>query len=171
MLPQDTTYLIQRPCYQRGSLCQDPANSRTKRRPPDHRKETQTEVVWTCLPFFRFAKIILQGTVKEWRRQGRQRKRWEDNIGECAGLKFAQSQWAVENGAKWRKLVVRSSVVPQRPSRSRDRWGWRLVGQPQRITSGLNTNFTLCPSYSLYKSSYHKSCFYSLFTFRRHSTR
>ena len=24
MLPQDTTYLIQRPCCKRGSLCQDP---------------------------------------------------------------------------------------------------------------------------------------------------
>ena len=24
VLPQDTTHLIQRPCYQRGSLCQDP---------------------------------------------------------------------------------------------------------------------------------------------------
>ena len=32
--------------------------------------------------------------------------------------------------------------------------------QPQRITSGLNTNFTLCPSYSFHKSSYHKSCFF-----------
>ena len=28
--------------------------------------------------------------------------------------------------------------------------------QPQRITSGLNTNFTLSPSQSLHKSSYHK---------------
>ena len=31
--------------------------------------------------------------------------------------------------------------------------------QPQRITSGLNTNFTLPPSYSFQKSFYHKSCF------------
>ena len=31
--------------------------------------------------------------------------------------------------------------------------------QPQRITSGLNKNFTLSPSYSFHKSSYHKSCF------------
>ena len=30
--------------------------------------------------------------------------------------------------------------------------------QPQRITSGLNTNFNLSPNYSFYKS-YHKSCF------------
>ena len=26
--------------------------------------------------------------------------------------------------SKWRKLVVKSSVVPQRPSRLRDRWWW-----------------------------------------------
>ena len=43
--------------------------------------------------------------------------------------------------------------------------------QPQRITSGLNTNFTLSPSYSFQKSSYHKSCFLSLFIFHGHSTR
>ena len=43
--------------------------------------------------------------------------------------------------------------------------------QPQRITSGLNTNFTLSPSLSFHKSSYHKSCFPSLFIFRGHSTR
>ena len=29
--------------------------------------------------------------------------------------------------------------------------------QPHRITSGLNTDFTLSPSYSFHKSSYHKS--------------
>ena len=45
------------------------------------------------------AKTILQGTVKGVRRQGRQRKRWEDNI-----LEFAKSQRAVENrenGGNW----------------------------------------------------------------------
>ena len=42
-------------------------------------------------------------------------------------------------------------------------------GQPQRITSGLNTNLTLSPSHSFHKSSYHKSCFFSLFIFCRHS--
>ena len=53
VLPQDTTHLIQRPCYQRGSPCQDPAGNRTTRRPPDHRKETQTSVVWSCLQFIK----------------------------------------------------------------------------------------------------------------------
>ena len=66
------------------------------------------------------AKTILQGTVKKGRRQGRQRKRWGDNIRERTGLEFGKSQRAVENREKWRKLVAKSSVVPQRPSRLRD---------------------------------------------------
>ena len=66
------------------------------------------------------AKTILQGTVKGGRRQGRQRKKWEDNIREWTGLEFGKSQRAVENRKKkWRKLVAKSSVVPQRPSRLR----------------------------------------------------
>ena len=67
------------------------------------------------------AKTILQGTVKGRRRRGRQRKKWEDNIREWAGLEFAKSQRAVENREKWRKLVAKSSVVPKRPSQLRDR--------------------------------------------------
>ena len=43
------------------------------------------------------AKTIKQCTVKRGRRQGRQRKRWEDNIREWTGLQFAKSQRAVEN--------------------------------------------------------------------------
>ena len=34
--------------------CQDPAGNQTTRRPPDHWKETHTEVVWSCLPIIRF---------------------------------------------------------------------------------------------------------------------
>ena len=67
------------------------------------------------------AKTILQDTVKGERRQGRQWKRLEDNIGEWRGLEFAKSRGAVENRERWRKLVAKSSVVPQRPSRLRDR--------------------------------------------------
>ena len=59
------------------------------------------------------AKTILQGAVKGGRRQGRQRKRWEDNIREWTGFEFTKSQRAVEKREKWRKLVVKSSVVPQ----------------------------------------------------------
>ena len=66
------------------------------------------------------AKTILQGTVKGGRRQGGQRKRWEDNIREWTGPEFSKSQRAVENRKKWRKLVAKSSLVPQRPLQLRD---------------------------------------------------
>ena len=34
---------------------------------------------------------------------------------------------------------------------------------PHRITSRLNTNFILSPSYPFHKSPYHKSCFLSIY--------
>ena len=43
------------------------------------------------------AKSILQDIVAGGRRQGRQRKRWEDNIRDWTGLEFAKSQRAVQN--------------------------------------------------------------------------
>ena len=66
------------------------------------------------------AKTILQGTVKGGKRQGGRRKRREDNIREWTGLEFAKSQRAVEIREKWRKLVAKSSVVPQHTSRLMD---------------------------------------------------
>ena len=44
---------LQKLCYQRESPWEDPPGNRTTRRPPDHGKETQTAVVWTCLSFIR----------------------------------------------------------------------------------------------------------------------
>ena len=67
------------------------------------------------------AKTILQGMVKGGRRQGRQKKRWEDNIREWTGLEFTKSQRAMENREKWRKLAVKSCVVSRRPSQLMDR--------------------------------------------------
>ena len=47
------------------------------------------------------AKTILQGTVTNRKRQGRQRKRWDGNIRvEWTGLEFDKSQRAVENREK-----------------------------------------------------------------------
>ena len=78
-------------------------------------------MVWSCFLFIRSGQNILQGTVKGGRRQGGQRKRWEDNIREWTGLEFGKSQRAVENRKKkWRKLVAKASFVPQRPSRLRN---------------------------------------------------
>ena len=43
---------------------------------------------------------ILQGTVNGGWKQGRQRKKWEDNNREWTGLEFAKFQRAVENRKK-----------------------------------------------------------------------
>ena len=91
VLPQDTTHLIQRPCYQRGSLCQDPAGNWTTRRPPDIVKRRKLQWYGHVSRSSGLAKSILQGTVKVGRRQGGQRKRWEDNIREWTGLEFGKS--------------------------------------------------------------------------------
>ena len=48
------------------------------------------------------AKTILQGTVKGKRK--RQKKRWEDNIKEWAGMDFASSTGAAENMTKWKEI-------------------------------------------------------------------
>ena len=112
MLPQDITHLIQRPCYQRG------VRAKIQQAIEPH-EEILTVVKRRKLQWYGhvssssgLAKTILQGTVKGERREGRQRKRWEDNIREWTGLEFGKSQRAVENREKWRKLVVKSSVVP-----------------------------------------------------------
>ena len=66
------------------------------------------------------AKTILHGMVKGGRRQGRQKKRLEDKSenGQAWSSRSPRGQWRTEKN--WRKLVVKSSVVPQRPSRLRD---------------------------------------------------
>ena len=68
-------------------------------------------MVWTFSRSSGLAKTILQGTVKGGRRQGT-KKRWEDNIREWTGLEFVKSKRAVENRDKWRKVVIKPSVVP-----------------------------------------------------------
>ena len=57
-------------------------------------------------------KTILQETVQGERRRGRQRKRWEDSIKEWTGLEWNIIPRKAENREEWRKLVVKSTVVP-----------------------------------------------------------
>ena len=99
MRPQDTTHLIQRPRYQRGSLCKDPAGNRTTGR-PDHRKETQTAAVWSYFQFIRSSQNHLAKA-------------------QCMGEEEKADRGRGEKTT--RKLVGNSSMVPQRPSRIRDR--------------------------------------------------
>ena len=67
------------------------------------------------------AKTVLQGTVQGGRQRGRQRKRWEDNITDWTSLEWNIILWKAENRKEWRKLVVKSTVVPQRSARLWDR--------------------------------------------------
>ena len=57
--------------------------------------------------------------------KGKKTRQTEEEVGrqhrEWTGLEFAKSQRAVENRETWKKLVVKSSVVPQCPPRLSDR--------------------------------------------------
>ena len=77
-------------------------------------------MVWTCLPFNRSGQNHLARYSKRGKKTRQTEEEVEDNIREWTGLEFAKSQRAVENRGKWRKLVAKSSVVSQRPSRLRD---------------------------------------------------
>ena len=77
VLPQDTAHLIQRPCYQRGNQCQNPAGNRITRRSPEHRKETQTAVVWSCLPFIR----SVQNHLARHSERGKKTRQTEEEVG------------------------------------------------------------------------------------------
>ena len=81
-LPQDTTHPIQRPCYQLGSPCQDPAGNRTTRRPSDDRKEMQTAVVWPCLPFIRSGQNHLERHIE----RGKKTRQTEEVVGSHQGM-------------------------------------------------------------------------------------
>ena len=117
-VPQTPRYLIQRSQNQWGSESQNWKHHRAVWKPPDFSEKTQTEVararhtiIWT----------ILQGTVQGGRQRCRQRKQWEDNIKEWTGLEWNILLRKAKNREEWRKLVVKSRVVPQRSARLQDR--------------------------------------------------
>ena len=113
---RDTTYLIKRPCYQRESPCQDSAGNRTTRRPPDYRKETQTAVIRTCFPFIKSSKNYLARNSEG----GKKTKQTDEEVGrQHQGMDRPGVRQVPEGSreqGKWTKLVVKSSVVPHRPS-------------------------------------------------------
>ena len=61
------------------------------------------------------AKTVLQGTVRGWRRRGRRRKRWEDNIRDWTGLELSDAVRRAEEREEWRLLVARSCGAPTVP--------------------------------------------------------
>ena len=71
-------------------------------------------MVLSCLPFIRSGQNNLARRSERGEEDKADRKkRWEDSIREWTGLEFAKSKRAVENREIWRKLVAKSSVVPQ----------------------------------------------------------
>ena len=95
VLPQDTTRLIQRPCYQRGGPCQDPAGNWTTRRSPDDRKETQTVVVWPCLPFIRSG----QNHLARHSERGKKARRTKEEVGRQHQGMDRPGVWQVPEGS------------------------------------------------------------------------
>ena len=59
---------------------------------------------------------LAQGTVQGGRRKG-QTKNMKNNITDWTGLKLGGALRKAENREGWRKMVARSSLVPQRSSR------------------------------------------------------
>ena len=93
---QDTTHLIQRPCYQRGTQCQDPAGNWTTRRPPDDRKETQTAVMWSCFPFIRSG----QNHLARHRERGKKTRQTEEEVGRQHQGMDRPGVWQVPEGSE-----------------------------------------------------------------------
>ena len=101
VLPQNTTHLKQRPCYQRGSPCQDPAGNWTTWRSPDDLKETQTAVVWSCFPFIRSGQNHLERGEEDKADKGRGGKTTSGN-GQAWSSPSPRGQWkTVKNGGHW----------------------------------------------------------------------
>ena len=125
VLLQDTTHLIQRPCFQQGSPCQDPAGNWTTQRPLDDRKETQTAMVWSCFPFSRSGPNYLARHSE----RGKKTRQTEEEVGrQHQGMDRPGVRQVPEGTGEERKmekkLVAKSSVVPQRPSQLRNCWWW-----------------------------------------------
>ena len=92
-------------------VTKEEVRAKIHRRPPDHRKETQTAVIWSCLLLIRSGQNHL---VRHSERSKKTRQTEEEvgrRIREWSGLEFARFQRAVENREKWKKLVVKLSVV------------------------------------------------------------
>ena len=68
--------------------------------------------IWSCLLFIWSG----QNYLARHSERGKKTKQTEEEVGrhitESTGLEFDKSQRAMENREKWRKLVVKSSMVP-----------------------------------------------------------
>ena len=93
----------------------------TTRRPSDDRKEMQSAVVWSCFQFIRSG----QNHLARHSERGKKTRQTEEEVGrQHQGIDRSGVRQVPEGSGeqgKWRKLVAKSSVVPKRPSRLRNR--------------------------------------------------
>ena len=124
VLPQDTMHLIQRPCYKWGSPCQDPAGHWTTWRPPDHRKETQTAVVWSCLLFIRSG----QNHLARHSERGKKTRQTEEEVGrQHQGMDRPRVQQVQESSGEQGKMEKTGYKIicgAQWPLQLGDWWWW-----------------------------------------------
>ena len=124
VLPQDTTHLMQRLCYRRGSPCQDSTDNRTTQRPPDHRNETQTAAVWTCLPFIRSG----QNHLSRHSESGKKTPLTEEEVGrQHQGMDRPEDRQVPEGSGEQRKMEETGcEVICGAPTtlavKGQDRW-------------------------------------------------
>ena len=97
------------------------------------------------------------------------RGRQENNTDHLPGLLQEHAESRLHNSSKsalseWKRQRYQLLSVCAIQAKRKQMLVSQLVSwcfepsQPQRITSGLNTNFTLYPSHSFHQSSYHKTC-------------
>ena len=173
VLPQDITHLIQRPCYQRGSPCQDEAGNR---------KEMQTAVVWTHLRFIRCG----QNHLARHSETGKMTRQTEEEVGrqhqgmdrpgvrqvpEGSGEqgKMEKTGCKIIRGAPTTLVVKRLMMMMMMTQRSitvhshhpASPFSWRYSRSPFRIGTLLNT---YCHAHSFHSSvtknsqTVHKQC-------------
>ena len=77
-------------------------------------------MVWSRLPFIRSGQNHLAGNSERSKKTRPTKKEVGRQHQGIDRPEFGKSKRAVENREKWRKLVAKSSVVPQQPSQLRD---------------------------------------------------
>ena len=107
-------------------------------KPPDYFKETQSAVVWSCLPFIRSG----QNHLARHSEMGKKTRQAEEELGrQHQGMDRPGVRQVPEGSGekgKWRKLVAESSVVSQRPSRLWVRWDDERARTDQCLRSDDN---------------------------------
>ena len=171
MFSQTSRYIVQRSHNQWGSESQNWKRHQAVWRPPYFSEKTQTEVVRAHHTIIWTGQDYPTGNSTGWG-GGRETRRQTE---ETMGRQHQRVDWLwmehhtaeSENREEWRKLVVKSPVVPQTVSLIRDRWRWSFIGKCV-IPPDLELLILLSVLYSCFHSP-KTWCLSLLFLFQRMS--